>query len=382
MPQAAVIEMPGAQPAKEEKKPKARRNRGEGRIFQKAGSKNWWIQYYCNGRMIRESCGSPVKGVAVEKLRDKLAEAKSGAVPLVDAKRVSFESMRDALYDYYETNKLKSLLRKKDGKRYLGTVPPLDRFFKDCKVSEITYHKLLAFVKDRQAAKKSNSTINRSLTALKMMLTLAVKAKRIPAVAVPEFPRLKEAPPREDYFTPEEYEKVSGALPDYLRPVFAVAQFCGMRATEILSRKWTHIDLDAGLIHLLPGETKNDDGRMVPMVGPVQEMLKALRDSNPQSEYVFTRGGQPIKDFRHAWQSALEKAGLVAGREGHVFHGTRRGAISMHADLGIDEQLSMAITGHRDPGVHRRYRQLRKQQVLAAQKVLNERILAREREGS
>jgi integrase len=377
MARAAVIEIPAVQPAKEEKKP--RRNRGEGRIFKKAGSNNWWIQWYQNGRGIRESCGSPVKGVAVEMLRDKLLEAKTGAVPLADAKRVSYESMRGALYDHYQTNKLKSLLRKKDGTRYLGTVPPLDRFFKDCKASEISYHRLMSFIKDRQNAGKANSTINRSLTALQMMFNLAVKAKRIPAAAVPEFPRLKEDPPREDYFTPEEYQKVADALPDYLKPVFAVAQFCGMRETEILSRKWTHIDLDAGLIHLLPGETENDDGRIVPMVGPVQEMLKALRAANPQSEYVFTRGGQPIQDFRHAWKSALEKAGLVAGREGHVFHGTRRSAISMHADLGIDEQLSMAITGHRDPGVHRRYRQLRKQQVLAAQKVLNEKLGGREK---
>jgi hypothetical protein len=43
---------------------------------------------------------------------------------------------------------------------------------------------------------------------------------------------------------------------------------------------------------------------------------------------------------------ALEKAGLV-GRAA-MYHGTRRGAISMHADLGLDEQLSMSITGHRD----------------------------------
>ena len=48
--------------------------------------------------------------------------------------------------------------------------------------------------------------------------------------------------------------------------------------------------------------------------------------------------------------------------------------ISMHADLGLDEQLSMAITGHRDPVVHRRYRQLRKQQIIAAQKVINEKL--------
>ena len=33
---------------------------------------------------MRESCGSPVKGVAVEMLRDKLLEAKAGSVPLAD----------------------------------------------------------------------------------------------------------------------------------------------------------------------------------------------------------------------------------------------------------------------------------------------------------
>jgi hypothetical protein len=77
----------------------------------------------------------------------------------------------------------------------------------------------------------------------------------------------------------------------------------------------------------------------------------------------------------------MRLAGLVAGGGGHVFHGTRRGAISMHADLGLDEQLSMAITGHRDPGVHRKYRQLRKQHILAAQKVLNEKIAVKFSQG-
>jgi ribosomal protein S13 len=58
-------------------------------------------------------------------------------------------------------------------------------------------------------------------------------------------------------------------------------------------------------------------------------------------------------------------------RAGHTFHGTRRSAITMHAALGIAEDVSMAITGYKDCAVHRRYRQLREANVLAAAKVLN-----------
>jgi integrase len=58
------------------------------------------------------------------------------------------------------------------------------------------------------------------------------------AASVPEFPKLKESPDREDYFTAEQYTAVTEMLPEYLRPVFAVGYYCGMRAEEILSRKW------------------------------------------------------------------------------------------------------------------------------------------------
>jgi integrase len=190
----------------------------------------------------------------------------------------------------------KSLLRKKDGTLYVGTVPPLDRFFKSSVAGDITYSRLVAFQKDRQKAGKSPATINRSLNSLKMMFSLAIKAKLLPAASVPEFPKLKEPPAREDYFTQEQYNAVNANLPEYLRPVFAVGYYCGMRAKEILSRKWKHVDLDAGVIRLLPGETKNDEGRVVPMAKPAAEILRAQRAANPQTEYVFTQNGKQIKD--------------------------------------------------------------------------------------
>lgn len=370
MPQAAILEMPPA-PAKEKKPAKARRDRGTGRIYQMKGRNVWMIQYYQNGRQIRESSGSTVKQVAKDLLQERLIEVRTGAVPLVDAKKIPYESMRQLLYDYYQTNNKKSLFKRADGTLCIGTVPSLDRFFKGCVAADITYNRLMAFVKDRQKAGRNNATINRSLASLKMMFKFAVKAKQIPATAVPEFPKLKEPPPRDDFFTQEEYDKISAELPDYLRPVFSVAYYTGMRAAEILSRKWDHIDLEAGTIRVLQGEAKNDDPRIVPMVGSVADMLRALRAANPESEFVFVRKGQPIKNFKTAWKSAVERAGLVAGREGHVFHGARRSTITMHANQGMPEDISMAITGHRDPAVHRKYRQLREANILAAAKAFD-----------
>jgi integrase len=370
VPQAALLEMPV--PTKEKKSTKPRRNRGEGRIYRMKGRNVWMVQYYQNGRQIRESSGSTVKQVAVELLKERLSEVRTGAVPMVDAKKASYESMRDLLYDYYQAQECKSLFKKKDGSLCIGTVPPLDRFFKGCVASDITYNRLMAFVKDRQKAGKNPATINRSLASLKMMFREAVKAKLLPAQAVPEFPKLKEPPPRDDYFTLEEFTKVSAELPDYLKPVFAVAYYTGMRAAEILSRKWEHIDFEAGLIRILAGEAKNDDPRIVPIVGPVADILRAQRAANPQAEFVFVRDGQPIKSFKNAWKSALERAGLVAGRKGHVFHGARRSTITMHAEQGMAEDISMAITGHRDRTVHRRYRQMRASHILAAAKAFDE----------
>jgi integrase len=373
----ALLEMPRPPLAPPKSvKPKAKRERGEGRLFKKSGSDRWWIQYYAGGRQIRESSGSDVKQVAVELLRQRLTECRAGQTPLVDAAKVSYVSMRTLLYDHYQAQRqgqgAKSLLRKTDGTVYLGTVPPLDRFFEGCVAADFTYHKLMAFVKDRQQAGRGDATINRSLTALKMMFKLAVKARRIPAMAVPEFPHLKEPPAREDYFTLEQYTKVSAALPEYLRPVFAVGFYCGLRSEEILSRKWSHIDLKAGLIHLLPGETKNNEGRTVPMAGPVLEMLRALRIANPESEFVFTRNGKPVKDFRSAWNAALKSAGLVAGRNGHTFHGTRRAFTTDLMRAGVNMKTAMALTGHKDPGVFRRYQQVDEKDAIAAARALTE----------
>ena len=77
MRNAAILRMPDPTP---DIKPKGkpRRERGEGRIYKMSGSNKWWIQYYVNGRQIRESSRSKVKQVAVELLNQRLVEKRNG----------------------------------------------------------------------------------------------------------------------------------------------------------------------------------------------------------------------------------------------------------------------------------------------------------------
>ena len=49
-----------------------------------------------------------------------------------------------------------------------------------------------------------------------------------------------------------------------------------------------------------------------------------------------------------------------------------RSTITMHADKGMPEDISMAITGRRDMTVHRQYRQVRDSNILAAAKAFDE----------
>jgi integrase len=74
-----------------------------------------------------------------------------------------------------------------------------------------------------------------------------------------------------------------------------------MRLGEIAGQKRNQVDLKARTIRLNAGETKNDDGRVLPMNTEVFEMLSAL----PQStERVFQHGKAPIGQFRRSWRAA------------------------------------------------------------------------------
>ena len=376
MANPAVLEMPAPQPAQEQKKEKARRDRGTGRVYQRGNT--WWIAYHVRGIKVRESSHSSKKTVAIELLKTKLVEAQQNGY--VAPARLTYDQLRESLYDDYETRGHKSLLRRaaddeergyKKGDRFLCTVSPaLDDFFTGYKAEAITIETIKAFIRKRQKEGLSNSCINGSLAALRRMFWLQVEEKRFPTNAVPHFPMLPPDPPRTDFLSDEEYRKVLAELHSDSKPLLTVAYHCGARRGELLKLRWEDVDLKAGIMTFR--DTKNGTDRAVPILGAAGEALGLLRAAHPESELVFVRAdGEPIKTFRKAWLAALRRAGIEGTRH---FHGLRRGVAVNLMAAGVDSQLARKITGHRDPRTFEGYRVLLQNDILHAGKVLEKHL--------
>ena len=94
---------------------------------------------------------------------------------------------------------------------------------------------------------------------------------------------------RKGFFESEQYRAVLAHLPDYLKPVATIAYITGWRVkSEILTRQWKHIDVDAGWMRLEPGEGKTREAREFPFTPELRAVLECptrarARDSTSDS---------------------------------------------------------------------------------------------------
>lgn len=339
---ATVIAMPGV-----EREQKARRERGQGRIWQVG--RIWYIQYYSRGQQMRESSHSDVKMVAQKLLDRRLRECADGQAPAVQLEKIKYEHLRDALFADYRNNHRKSLRHLKDGAELICGVPKLDEFFARYKAVNLTTDRIRAFISKRQEEGAPNGTINRSLGMLRRMFSLAVQDGKLRDV--PHIPMLKEPPARRGFLEHDTFVKLRQALPEYLRPVLTLGYFTGMRSGEIKNLRWSNVSLAEKEIRLDAGTTKNDEPRSIPLIGELPEMLAILREKNPKAEFVFTRAGNPLGLFRKSWATACKKAGVP----GLLFHDLRRTGVRNLVRAGVPERVAMAISGHKTRAIFERY---------------------------
>lgn len=360
------------------------RERGTGSL--KKRGEVWWIKFYDHGRPVRESAGTSDERKAKKLLRQRLGEVATGA--FVDAKSVKYADLREAYFLDYETQGRKSLKRDGEGKPYSDAVNRLDAFFGGWKVSEIDVDALRKFQRELQEKGLSNASINRSVSALRRMFN--IKRKEGKLRSTPYFPMLREGPPRKGFFERADYDALSNALPDYARLPLAIGFFTGMRRAEVLGLKWEQVNFLDGTIRLYSGETKNDDGRVIPISTQLRSLLVeryAKRDA--KCAHVCWRldaRGNAVKldGLRKVWEARCASVGLGEFVEvvdesgatvyakprcdrsgakamprmryvGKTFHDLRRSAVRNMVRGGVPERVAMAISGHKTRSVFDRY---------------------------
>lgn len=314
----------------------------------------WWVRYYRNGVRHEESSGSAKKGDAERLLKLREGDIARGVPITPKVGRLTFdEAAADVVNDY-----------RINGKRTLGHAERriklhLEPVFGGRRMAAMSTSDVRAFVASRQAAGASNGEINRELTLLKRCFSLAMKAGKL--LAKPHIPLLEEDNIRTGFFERQEFEDVREHLPEYLKGVFTFAYLTGWRVpSEILTIEWRQVDREAGTVRLDPGSTKNRKGREFPF-GSMPE-LKAVMDARWKATkevqaksivcpYVFHRDGRPIRDYRGAWRTAVEQAGLP----GRIPHDFRRTAVRNLVRAGVSEHTAMMLTGHKTRSVFDRY---------------------------
>lgn len=361
------------------------KTRGDGYVYPQKGSAILWCQYFDGrGNRIRKSTGETDAKKAERFLKDRVAEVRVGMRP--DVRKITYADLRAAYYADYETNDRKSLHRDAEGHPHLDKVARLDSFFEGFLAADIDADLIRKFHVDQQAKGLSNGSINRSVSALRRMFHLAKQDGRVRDL--PYFPILKESAPRQGFLERADYERLLAVMPDYLRPVLSIAYFTGTRLSEILNLQWgqVHFPLDAkslGTIELRAGETKNDEGRTIPMLA---ELRSILAEQHTQAVAGFpyvcfrkNRKGQPerIGSFKKAWQNRCVLLGLgkfetVPGTAtrtdrpnakpkpkrvyvGTLFHDLRRTGVRNLDRAGVPQVIAMKISGHKTTSVYHRY---------------------------
>ncbi len=226
----------------------------------------------------------------------------------------------------------------------------LNSFFGKLKVSEITSLDVKKYVGMRTEIGSSKNTINHHLSTLRHMLHLAEEWKwelgneKIKNIVKTEFFANVES--RSRVMTREEEKRLYEELSSKLKQVFTIALHTGLRPIEILTLKWSDIDLEERKIRISLEDTKTKKHkRMVPISSILFAVITALKNSNGSSEWVFPseRTDTHIKDIPKGFDKACERAGI----EDLTFYDTRRTYATRLHFAGIPLYKIMKLLGHR-----------------------------------
>lgn len=333
--------------------------------------KNRWYTdlYDSDGRRIRQSVN--IEGKAPSEITRKDA-MKVEAIRKADlAKGIKLETRKNKISFSYLVEKYLEWVdqNRKSNRTDHSICKILLEFFPNKKVENFTLfdiERLKKYLKDQG---RKPETINKYLGTFRRMMNLAIDWKLINKNPLKGMKLLKVPVKKYEVFSDNEVEILINLASKHFKPILLTFYFTGMRVSEIQHLKWKDVDFEKGYITV--SESKNNEYRTIPINDVLITELKILHHQTT-SEFVFlTPKGNPYKGntpFKTVWNNTLKKAGI-----GHyTLHCFRHTFVSnLIVNQKEDFATVMALSGHKDIKMLKRYSHTREEAKKSAIKKIN-----------
>ena len=188
----------------------------------------------------------------------------------------------------------------------------------------------------------AGSTVNRELSTLKHLFTVAIANGKIKVNPMKSVSLLPKPEPRERYLSPEEKRLLDVLSANkQLLAIVLIGLTTGWRKGQILSLRKQSLDYQNKVVKII--KSKRTPVRKVAVSDFTWRIFENLAEES-ESEWLFynPKTGKKLGDFKRAWWTALRKADIADFR----FHDVRHTFATELFDLGAREFTVQAALGH------------------------------------
>lgn len=313
-------------------------------VVSNGGAKTYYLYSKINGKPERVKLGS-YEGLSIEQARKKAAQRRGeiaqGGNPQEDRRKIRGESTLGELFkDYIERHskphKKSWQFDEREINKYLG------HWFTR-RLSDITHnevHKLHSKI----GTDNGRTQANRVLERIRNMYNKAIEwgwEGENPAIGIRKFKEVS----RDRFLNAEELPRFFEALnqeDELVRDFFQIALFTGARKTNVLTMKWS--DLDMHLRTWRIPDTKNGEPQTLPLSEEAFEILQR-RKKGAKSVWVFPGTGEEghLVDPKKAWLRIVKRGEFEDLR----IHDLRRTLGSWLAASGVSLPIIGKTLGHK-----------------------------------
>jgi len=315
-----------------------------GTIYRRGQS--WCVGFTVNGRRVRETVG-PNKRIAERVLSLRMTQVLENRYfpPNRQLGRMPFKDFAQ-MYLEREGALLKSIRTERN--RVLAWA----REFGNRPLGQITRTEIEAWRREKMARCRP-ATINRDLSRLRRMFSLAVEWELLEESPMAGIRFLRENNARTRYLSLEECQRlIASCMAPHIRAMVSVALHSGMRLGEILNLRWYDLDFSSGFI--LVRDSKNGESRHVPMDATLFALFRAYPHRLGTDLVFSSPAGGHIVDVRTGFLNSCKRAGLI---DLH-FHDLRHTFASQFVMSGGDLYILKEILGHKSITMTQRYAHL------------------------